>query len=328
MDNVKKYRDDIVNKNQQDIKKIVEQVTGFKVLPEDILNDNPVYTLVKQYSDIIVRHECGQGNYASRIMFCFLIDEHINGLSLEVQGTRVACLTTGTINLIPWLVYRLSENECFFRDYNSILSSESVMNEMISYTILMILLHEFGHVFQGHIQNLNQGMQNSKSIMNTRLEHLQSGVSDEIRVLEYAADVYVAKYMSQMFLETCSDRKILFERMRNMYGSTIFLHMILAVFNKEEGEDTICLSTASKISEIFTRVLAETLKFDIDMDAIEKMIREVYSVIAIAIYKTTKMKSGDLVNYQNNTLIKENEKMEEHWNEIKVDVLKFSIWEV
>ncbi|HBA49959.1 MAG TPA: hypothetical protein DCZ91_19635, partial [Lachnospiraceae bacterium] len=70
-------------------------------------------------------------------------------------------------------------------------------------------------------------------------------------------------------------------------------------------------------------------KFDIDINKIEKILKEVYPTISIALFRMTKIKSVDLVNYQDKEAItKELREIENHWETIAGDVLKFSIWEV
>ena len=98
--------------------------------------------------------------------------------------------------MIPWVIYRFGEPEDFFKEYNSDASEEAVIQELISYSVWLMLLHELVHVFQRHIQYLSQELKSSQPLMNSKSEHLSVRSDRIMAVLEYAADVCVAEYMS------------------------------------------------------------------------------------------------------------------------------------
>lgn len=308
------------------IKEIVEQSTGYKVLPDEIVSGSPVYQIIKEYCDGIIKRECEHAGYEGRIDFSFLISDHIDGISLEVQNVRCVCLTTGMLDMIPWMIYRFGETEDFFKEYNSDSSEETVIQELISYSVLLMLLHELGHVFQGHIQYLGQKVKSAQPLMSSKSEHLAVRSDRIMAALEYAADVYAAEYMSEIFLSTCSSERILYSRMRNLYGAIAALQMLLAVFNKADRSENLVLSTPERINEVFVRALPETLRFHIPWNDITKMIKEVYTAVAHGVYRLTKMKSQDIVDFQKNFDTDKIAELEETWQKIRPDVLKFSIW--
>ena len=45
------------------IKEIVEQSTGYKVLPDEIVSGSPVYQIIKEYCDGIIKRECEHAGY-------------------------------------------------------------------------------------------------------------------------------------------------------------------------------------------------------------------------------------------------------------------------
>lgn len=308
------------------IKEIIEQSTGYKVLPEEIVLGSPVYQIIKKYCDGIIKRECEHAGYEGRIEFFFLIDDHIDGISLEVQGVRCVCLTTGTLDVIPWVIYKFGEEEDFFKEYNSDAPVETVIQELISYSVLLMILHELGHVFQGHIQYLSHGMETPQLMMSSKREHLCGKADNILAALEYAADVYAAEYISEIFLASCSSKQLLYSRVRNLYGAIVTLQMILAVFNKTEEIENPVLHTPERINEVFARALVETLEFHIPEADITEMIKNVYTAIAHGVYRLTKVKSQDLVNFQKNCDTDKMAVLEETWQKIRSDVLKFSIW--
>lgn len=308
------------------IRESIEQSTGYKVLPDEIVFGSPVYQIIKKYCDGIIKRECEHAGYEGRIEFFFLISDHIDGISLEVQDVRCVCLTTGTLDMIPWVIYSFGEKKDFFKEYNSDASEETVIRELISYSVLLMLLHELGHVFQGHIQYLSQELKSPQPLMSSKSEHLSVRSDRIMAALEYAADVYAAEYMSEIFLDTCSSEEILYSRMRNLYGAITALQMMLAAFNKTDKSGNLVLSTPERINEVFVRALSETLRFHIPWNDITKMIKEVYTAIARGIYRLTKMKSQDIVDFQKNCDVDKMAELEETWQKIRSDVLKFSIW--
>lgn len=308
------------------IKEIIEQSTGYKVLPEEIVRGSPVYQIIKKYCDGIIKRECEHAGYEGRIEFFFLIDDHIDGISLEVQGVRCVCLTTGTLDMIPWVIYKFGEEEDFFKEYNSDAPVETVIQELISYSVLLMILHELGHVFQGHIQYLSYGMKTPQLMMSSKTEHLCGKADNILAALEYAADVYAAEYISEIFLASCSSKQLLYSRMRNLYGAIVTLQMILAVFNKTEEIENPVLHTPERINEVFARTLVETLEFHIPEADITEMIKNVYTAIAHGVYRLTKVKSQDVVDFQKNCDTDKMAALEETWQKIGADVLKFSIW--
>ena len=104
------------------------------------------------------------------------------------------------------------------------------------------------------------------------------------------------------------------------------LQMMLAVFNKTDRSENLVLSTPERINEVFVRELSETLRFHIPWNDITKMIKEVYTAIARGIYRLTKMKSQDIVDFHKNCDTDKMAKLEKTWQKIRSDVLKFSIW--
>lgn len=318
-----------MNDKEQYIKKMIEMKTGKNILPENICFENPVFNVISKYVEIILQKECVDTKFKEKIKFYFLIDRHIDALSIDIQGTRVLCMTTGAVELIPSLIYEMSECKGFFLDYNSHMPPEKIINELISYVFLLLVLHECGHIFQGHVQYLNGGSASSVLAFGNRISHIQQSIGLEVKTLEYAADVYAAEYMSKMFLSNCPDQETLIDKIKNIYAATLFLHIILAIFNKDKNIEVIYLPFSSRINELFVRAYIKVHKFDIDINQIEKILKEVYPTISIALFRMTKIKSVDLVNYQDKEAItKELREIENHWETIAGDVLKFSIWEV
>lgn len=312
---------------EQHIKKMIEIKTGKNILPENICLENPIFNVISKYVEVILQKECDDTKFKEKIKFYFLIDSHIDALSIDVQGTRVLCLTTGVVELIPSLIYEMSECKDFFLDYNSHMPPDKIINELILYVFLLLVLHECGHIFQGHIQYLNSGSASIELAFDNRMSHIQKSISLEVKTLEYAADVYAAEYISKMFLSNCPNGETFIDKIKNLYAATVFLHIILAIFNKDKNVDLVYLPFLFRMNELFARAYIEVYKFDININQIEEILKDVYPTISIALFRMTKIKSVDLVNNQDKEAIKELRKIENHWETIAKDVLKFSIWE-
>lgn len=317
-----------MNDEEQYIKKMIQIKTGKNILPENICLENPVFNIIGKYVEVVLQKECADTKFKEKIKFYFLIDYHIDALSIDIQGTRVICMTTGVVELIPSLIYRMTECKDFFLDYNSHMPSDEIINELIVYVFLLLLLHECGHIFQGHIQYLNSSSTSLELAFSNRMSHIQKSISLEIKTLEYAADVFAAEYISDMFLSTCQNREILIDKIKNLYAATLFLHIVLAIFNKDKDAEVVYLPFSSRINELFVRAYMKVNKFDININQIEKILKDVYPTISIALFRMTKIKSVDLVNNQDKEVVEEIRKIENNWEMIAEDVLKFSIWEV
>jgi hypothetical protein len=129
--------------------------TRKNILPENICLENPIFNIIGKYVEVILQKECANAKFRGKIKFYFLIDSHIDALSIDLQGTRVICMTTGVVELIPSLIYEMSECKGFFLDYNSHMPPDKIINELILYIFLLLVLHECGHIFQGHIHYKN-----------------------------------------------------------------------------------------------------------------------------------------------------------------------------
>ena len=316
-----------MNDKESFIRKNIEQRTERKILPEEIWKDNPIYSIINAYAETIILNECKNTKYNDSVRFFFLIDKQINALSMDIEGIRVICMTTGTVELVPHLVYKMSQCKNFFKEYGSDMNPDEIVKELTSYIFLHIFLHECGHVFEGHIQYLNANILDAECLTYSRINHIQNKVSMDEKTLEYAADLYGTMYLAELFLTNCLSKREVLDKIRNMYAALIFLYLILAVFSKDKGVDEVCVPITSRISEMLIKVLDEVTVFNIEVGDIHTILQEIYPAITIALYRITKLKSKDLVDYQDKNLLIEMEKIDSHWNEIKEKVLKFSIWE-
>ena len=77
--------------------------TRKNILPENICLENPIFNIIGKYVEVILQKECANAKFRGKIKFYFLIDSHIDALSIDLQGTRVICMTTGVVELIPLL---------------------------------------------------------------------------------------------------------------------------------------------------------------------------------------------------------------------------------
>lgn len=316
-----------MNDKESFIRENIEQRTERKILSEEIWRDNPVYTIINAYAETIILNECKDTKYEGNVRFFFLIDKQINALSMDIEGIRVICMTTGTVELVPYLVYEMRQCKNFFNDYGSDMNPDEIIKELISYIFLHIFLHECGHVFEGHIQYLNAIVLDAECLTYSRIDHIQNQISMDEKALEYAADLYGTMYLAQLFLTNSLSRREVLDKIRNIYAALIFLYLVLAVFSKDKGVDEVCVPITSRINEMLTRVLADATVFNIEVGDIQTILQEIYPAIAIALYRITKLKSEDLVDYKNKKFLREMEEIDNHWNEIKDKVLKFSIWE-
>lgn len=312
---------------EMDIRKNIERRTEKKILQEEIWRNNPVFATINKWAENIITHECENTKYKGKIRFFFLIDRQINAFSMEVEGTRVICMTTGTIELVPYLVHEMCQCENFFEKYKSNMEPDEIVKELISYIFLHIILHECGHVFEGHIQYLNALVYDTEVQAYSRIDHMLSQVSMDEKALELAADLYATNYIVEMFLSNLVEKSDILNRVRNIYAAIIFLYLVLAVFSKNTEIDEVCVPITSRINEVVTKVLADTMSFNIDVGDIQMILLDIYPAIAISLYRMTKMKSVDLVDYQDKNFLLEMDKIDKRWNEIKDKVLEFSIWE-
>lgn len=330
-----------------DERKLISQVEyklNRKVINDKIPDDDPLYKLMDAFGHKLFEVEIGRSGKKGVFYLFFILDHNINAYSLVIEDAYIICITTGTMEMVPYWFVQVTDSDKFMRLVGGREKAPQVAGELTYYFLAFLLLHEFGHLICGHVKYLSEfcvcpfmamlGMR--EKINNEDLQ--RESMTKDIQSFEYEADVFAGNYMCGYFLTndlpgvTYFVTKDKITRAKLIMGSMIFLSDIVALYDhSSEKVESLYLPASYRFLN-HTAVILSNCKRNPEWGLSERQVKsileEIYPQTVVEFYRIFKFKSLGFGKMQTEweDLSIHVRNLEQHWDCIRDKVMQYSLW--
>ena len=291
----------------------VEQALQSKVVPEEIVVNNPIFLLMRRAAKDFFDKYFANSNLSFH--FYFILDYRVNAYTLRFDNYAVICFTTGAIEQISEIFTRIVDIDAFRSVFANRDASKLIADLSVN-SFYFLLLHELGHLICGHA-----GYMSAKEniAFMALFENVKTPSLLDRQTFEVQADVVAANYFCNIVRK---DSKFDLSRLEVAISAIYLLFEIIILFDRGEfAQDNLYLPSTYRMTNVFSIIIqndVEDIKpiFEKVIEATEKGFYHIFRIIS---KKMQQLKKDSL------KIEKHMDKIVDHWKVLYTELMPYAI---